>query len=372
MAVTVSDIIRVLDSLAPRTLAEEWDNVGLQIGDPNQSVKSVWISLDPTLQVVGAACRSHVDLLVTHHPLFFRPLKSIGLHTPVGAIIDLATRHQLAIVAAHTNLDSAVGGINDILARRLGLNDLKPLTAKHEQQRFKLVMYAPDTIEQKVIGLLGSALAESCGEARPRSVHCVRSLEWGIPGKGQLQEEAYAAEGRRDNIRLEIELGNNDLNKVVDTLAGNELGERVEMSVLPLICVDSGQGLGRVGNLDRVMDLKSFARMVKKKLGLETLKFAGDPGLKVQRAAVCSGSGAGLLADFFACGAQVYVSGDLRYHDARDVEAANLGLVDIGHFASENLIVEALTDRLNTMLTEHQMAVSVKACGLEKDPFAVL
>ena len=281
MAITLSDIIHILDNLAPPFLAEEWDNCGLQIGDPAGSVTKIWVALDPTLQVVEAACAQKVDLLITHHPLIFKPLKSIEFNTPIGAVLNLATRQNLAIFAAHTNLDSAAGGLNDILAGRIGLKNLKPLVAGKVIKRYKYDNY-------------------------------------------------------------------------------------------PLISHEHRPGIGRVGYLGTAMDLKSFARVIKKEMGLKIIKFAGDPHLTIKKAAVCAGSGSSLIANFFASGAQVYISGDMRYHDARDVEAANLGVIDIGHFSSECFIAEDLAARLSTIFVESGIQVSVEACDIEKDPFEVL
>jgi dinuclear metal center YbgI/SA1388 family protein len=278
---TVSDIIKVLDSVAPQALAEAWDNVGLQVGDPERTVKNIWIALDPTYQVVKAACRQKVDLLVTHHPLLFKPLQSLNFRTPVGSIIDLAVRHHLTIFAAHTNLDSALGGINDILAGRIGLYDLKPLVRAHGCQR-------------------------------------------------------------------------------------------IENDVDPLVAPDQDVGIGRVGLLESAVDLQTLANEIKNKLKLRYLKLSGDPALPVKKVAICSGSGGSLLADFFASGAQVFISGDLRYHDARDVEASNLGLIDIGHFASEHLIIGVLAEKLAGIFADLKMNPTVKACDIEKDPFTVL
>ena len=284
MVHTLSDIIRILDNLAPPFLAEDWDNCGLQLGDPAWPVTKIWVALDPTLQVVEAACAQKVDLLITHHPLIFKPLKSIEFQTPLGAVLNMATRHNLAIFAAHTNLDSTAGGLNDILARRLGLKDLKPL---------------------------------------------------------------------------------------VPLVAGGEI-KQFKDDIDPLIPRECGPGIGRVGHLGKAMDLKSLARAIKKKMGLKVIKFAGDPHLSIKKAAVCTGSGSSLLGDFFASGAQVYISGDMRYHDARDVEAANLGIIDIGHFSSECFIAEDLAARLSTIFVESGIEVSVEACDIEKDPFEVL
>ncbi len=274
MAHTLSDIIDILDRLVPPLLAEEWDNSGLQLGDLNRPVEKIWVALDPTLQVVQAACDQQVDLLITHHPLIFKPLKSIEFHTPIGAVINLAIRHDLAIFAAHTNLDSVPGGLNDILALRFGLKDLKPLA----------------------------------------------------PGPG-------------------IELPGAPENKA---------------------------GIGRVGTFDTAMDLKSLARSIKKEMKLKSIKFAGDPKLLVKKAAVCTGSGSSLLKEFFASGAQVYISGDMRYHDARDVEATNLGVIDIGHFSSESFVALDFAALLQDQFEDRRISVAVEACGIEKDPFEVL
>lgn len=277
MIATVSDIIDVMNTLAPHLLAEEWDNVGLQIGDPQQEVKNIWIALDPTLPVLDAACRENVDLLITHHPLIFRPLKSIDFQTPLGSLLNMAVRHRLAVFSAHTNLDIVAGGINDILSERIGLTNLKIL--------------------------------------------------------------------RKTSAPCKIQSSDTD---------------------------GSAQGLGRIGTLESSLELITFAKVIKKKMGIKTIRFAGNPSLTVKEVAVCSGSGSGLLADFFASGAQVYVSGDLKYHDARDVEAANLGIIDIGHFSSEKLIIHALSERLKEILPARGFEVNVVACDLEKDPFLVL
>ena len=276
MAATVADIIKVMETMAPLRLAEEWDNVGLQVGQLDWPVRSIWVALDPLYDVVDGACRNGVDLLITHHPLIFSPLRCINFDTPVGSVIQAAAGHKLAIFAAHTNFDSAADGINDVLAFRIGLEDLTVLK---------------------------------------RGDH---------PGEDSATD---------------------DMQK---------------------------QGLGRVGELKETMELLPFALSIKEKLGLKYIKFAGKPDLPVRRAAVCSGSGSSLMKDFYSSGAQVFISGDLRYHDAREVEALNLGLIDMGHFASEYLMVEVLAKRLDKILAADGKDIKVEACRLENDPFLVL
>jgi len=353
-----------MDNLAPPALAEEWDNVGLQVGDPGRTVKTIWIALDPTYPVVKAACRQKVDLLVTHHPLIFKPLQSLNFSTPEGAIIDLAVRHHLAIFAAHTNLDSAPGGINDILAGRIGLNDLKPLATAKDRQRFKMVVHVPREVEPQMTRLLF--------QTRFETGYPLKGSSSVMPVNGIVANRDTGKILHEDQLRIEIEVCPDELASVIKDLAEFQPDDQIRYDVYPLIAPGEGAGIGRIGSLGSALDLKSLALMIKKKLKLRNLKFAGDPALSVKKVAVCSGSGASLLANFFASGAQVFISGDLRYHDARAVEASNLGLIDIGHFPSEHLIVDVLAERLASIFADSKINLTVKACDIEKDPFTVL
>ena len=119
MVATVADIAKIMETIAPSWLAEKWDNVGLQIGDPLWPVKKIRVALDPTREVVESCCEDGIDLLLTHHPLIFKPLKRIDLGTPQGSLFEKAIAHRMAIYAAHTNFDRLAGGLNDILARKI-------------------------------------------------------------------------------------------------------------------------------------------------------------------------------------------------------------------------------------------------------------
>ena len=271
MTITVSDVMTAMESLAPAALAEKWDNPGLQVGHPLWRVDRIQVALDPTPEVVKAAINQEVDMLVTHHPLIFSPIKNLDLSTPMGHLLELAFSHQLAIFSAHTNLDVVQDGVNDTLARVLGLSDVVWLD--------------------------------------------------GLPGDvGQLSTRQ------------------------------------------PF-------GFGRMGALAHEMSLKELAVWVKTKLNLPTVKTAGLPDLKISRVAACGGSGSSLMKAFFASGAQVFVSGDLKYHDARDAEALNLGLVDIGHFGSEQLVLDILAKELDKQLAKKDFGGIVDISEIEKDPF---
>jgi len=372
MNVKIADIIKVMEGFAPSRLAEEWDNVGLQIGQKEWPVRNIWVALDPLPEVVGAACENNVDLLITHHPLIFQPLKSIDINTPVGSAIQTAIRNQLSIFVAHTNLDSVKDGVNDLLAARIGLKNLKVLGRAFEPESCKLVVYVPVEYEKKVLDALfeteaGKIGSYTCCSFRNEGKGTFRPGISAKPVYGKIGEISHTNE-----VRIETIVYRDNLQSVIEQLRESHPYETMAYDVYPLSMSENGQGLGRIGELDNDTELYSLALMVKKKLGIESVKVSGRYELPVNKVAICSGSGSGLIRDFLSSAAQVYISGDLRYHDARAVEAANLGLIDIGHFASEHLIVEGLAKRLLEIFSENGIDVKVEACGLEKDPFMIL
>jgi dinuclear metal center YbgI/SA1388 family protein len=263
MATTVADIVRILEALASPSLAETWDNVGLQVGDPRRTVATVWTALDPAPRVIRAACDARVDLLVTHHPLIFRALKRIDGATAQGASILDAVTHGLAIYAMHTNFDAAAGGLNDVLAERIGLRRVEPLSAE----------------------------------------------------------------------------------------AGS---------------------VGRVGRVAPGRSVRALAQLVKRKLRIDRVRVAGDPGMRIERVALVAGSGGSLVSLFLESQAELFITGDLRYHDAREIEAAGKAAIDIGHFHSEQMMAEDVAARLRRRLQQRRPPVHVEACTLESDPFLFL
>ena len=280
----VDDIIKSMEAIAPQYLAQTWDNVGLQIGNPGWTVNRVMVALDPTFSVVQLCCEKKVDLLITHHPLIFQPIKAIDFSSPLGAIIEMVTRHHLAIFSAHTNLDIVSGGLNDIISTKIGLTSLRLLSP-----------------------------VEQIDSNRPHETtgHRIYSLP----------------------------------------------GEKVET------------GFGRIGELDKPISFAAFARDIKSKFALKHLKVSGPPDLLVQKVAVCTGSGSSLMKCFLNSDAQVFITGDLRYHDARDAEINNRGIIDIGHFNSEHLMVEFICHYLEIFLQENSFNAIVQPYDDEKDPF---
>ena len=265
------DIVSVIEHLAPPALAEQWDNCGLQVGSLQWPVKKVWIALDPLLEVVRAAVGQKIDLLVTHHPLLFKPLRSIDVETPVGKIVETALTARMAVYSAHTNLDSAAEGLNHIFAGLIGLHDLVPM------------------------------------------VPCDAS----------------------------------------------EAGRQGEATA----------GMGRLGRLAHPLTLAELAHRIRIRFKLPAVKIVGEPEAMVDRVAVCSGSGSSLLDAFLNSDAQVYLTGDLRYHDARRVEDDGRAMIDVGHFASEHIFIDPLVAHLRQAARHAGWSVDIEPCRIERDPF---
>jgi dinuclear metal center YbgI/SA1388 family protein len=367
--VTLRDIIEVMEEIAPASLAQDGDKIGLQVGHQDWHIDKIWVALDPTDGIVAEACRQGVSLLITHHPLIFYPLTAVDLETPTGSIIQAALQKKVAIFCAHTNLDSAVGGVNDTLAERLGLQDTTVLKPSDQVDLYKVVVFVPVGYEEKILHALfesGAGINEKYTHRsfRTKGVGTFKAGHTAMPFMGRAGEINHSTE-----YRIEALVRNKDLSRVIRSLERTHPYDEMAYDVYATGVGTSKAGLGRIGNLVRDFTLQAIAQSIKESLGLNTVKVVGDPRQSIRRVAVCSGSGRGLLKDFLASDAQVYVSGDLGYHDGRSVEALGRALIDIGHFASEHLVVEGLAAGLKSALSKRGYMVDVRACTQERDCF---
>lgn len=372
MTVQVADVAAIMAALAPPELAEEWDNCGLQVGDPRWPVRRIMVALDPLPEVVQEACDHEIDLLVTHHPLLMRSPKKIDFSDTLGGIVSRCATHQLAIYAAHTNLDAAVGGLNDHLADLLQLHQRRPMAAAAGPSLAKLVVFVPAEAEAAVRTALFSAGAGEIG----RYSHCAFRLEGQgsfLPGKGS--RPAVGEVGRDetvDEVRLETLIPTGCLDNALALAEKAHPYETMAWDAYPLLTMEKRAGLGRVGDLSAAMPLEALARSVKTALGTASVRVVGDPQMSVTTIALCTGGGGSLLADFFSSGAHVFITGDVRYHDARSVEAAGKGMIDVGHFASERIVVNHLVTQLGERLAACRPRVSIQAATSEQEPFILV
>ena len=372
MTATIEDMIYIMEGIAPPNLAEKWDNIGLQVGQKDWIVNSVWIALDPLMEVVEAACQAQIDLLITHHPLIFNPLKSIDFDSPVGQIIKLASENRLSIFTAHTNFDSASGGMNDIFASRLGMMNLRPLLRGGAERIYKLVVYVPSELEPALFSALFDAGA---GVLDNYQRYTFRTRGTATFLSTQVEDEMNRNSGHRgegEEVRIELVVSTYELPGLLNRLKSIHPAENLKYEIIPLYQPETRQGIGRCGDLPNQTDLKSFVELVKRIFGLKTVRMVGEPDLAIQKVAVCTGSGGGLVSHFLASQADVFISGDIKYHEAREVQAAKKAVIDIGHFASEHIMVPELTEQLQAAITSKNLEVSVSPCHIERDPFILI
>lgn len=369
---TVADMISLMNEIAPPRLAEEWDNPGLQFGDPDGSVSRVMVSLDPTPAVVRGACDAGAELLITHHPLLFRPVKKIDLLTPLGRMIEVAARHRLAVFCAHTNLDAVSGGLNDIFAEKLGLRDIAVLgPAASVEDAFKLVVYVPEDHCRRVLDVFleggqGVVGQYSCCTFRQAGIGTFRPGPTSRPMMGGPGETVHANE-----YRIEATVASSAVKALLSRIGEVHPYETIAWDLYPLHPESSDHGLGRIGMLPEPMDLAMLVRRVKSAMGIGWVRVAGAHDRLIRKAVVCTGSGSGLLADFLASGADVLISGDLRYHDARELEMHDRAVIDVGHFPSEQMMMDLIQQKLSSKCREKNYDVIVDTWQKERDPFVM-
>jgi len=365
----LSEIVGIINKIAPPDLAESWDNSGLQLGDPNAEISRIMVALDPAPAVIDAALASSCQLLVTHHPLIFTPQKNISTSTPQGRLIHAAISGGLAIISMHTSYDMADNGLNDLLSERLGLIDCMPLRAVARQELVKLVAFVPGDHLERVRTALFPA-AESLG--------AYRDCSFAAGGEGTFTPLDGAAPfigtiGTLERVqeqRLEMLFRRANVARAIKTLLAVHPYQEPAFDIYPLLNEGNKLGLGRVGLLASPLVLEDYASKVGERLHAPALRYVGKPAAIIKKVALCSGSGASLLRDALRAGADCLVTGDVKYHEARDAEDLGIALIDAGHFPTEHIMVAAVSRQLQQMITKAGFAgCEVLPCLAESDPF---
>ena len=364
----VQDLAGLLNRLYPPWLAEEWDNVGLQIGDPMTPVEQVLVALDPTPLALETARKTGCRMLLTHHPLIFKPLKQILTSTETGTLVHNAILYGIAVFAAHTNLDRAAEGLNGWLAERLGLSEVQTLE-EIRNGLLKLVVYVPSGHEEKVAEALFAAGAGHIGRYdrcsfRVRGEGTFRAGPGSSPFLG-----APGTSERVEEVRLETVVPRELGEKIRRKMLQAHPYEEVAYDLLPLENIRNDVGLGCFGRLPEPIPLEQFAVQIKQALGIPAVRMIGERRRPISKVAVCGGSGASLIGEARRRGAEVLVTGDIKYHEARSAEAQGLALIDAGHFHTEKIVISQLARRLRVETQKEGWPVRILEMEGEQDPF---
>lgn len=346
---TVRDVARAVDLIAPPSLAESWDNCGLQVGDPAANVGRVLVALTPLAEVFDEAEEAGADFLLFHHPLVFGSLTSIDTGRYPGDLISRAITSGLAVHAAHTSYDSAPDGVSVALARALGLPGPLEVISPRGGLR-KLVVFVPEEALDDVSEALNTAGAGVIGDY----TRCTfRTPGTGTFLPGEASDPYSGKRGRlqrEDEVRLETVVAAHDADRALRHAREAHPYEEMACDLYPVEGRPEGCGLGRVGDLPGPLSPQELTQRVSEALGFEA-RLAADPGAgEVRRVAVLGGSGGSFLAEAAASGAQAYVTGDLSYHDALDAEHLSLAAIDAGHGPSEFPALAPLAGRLGELV----------------------
>jgi dinuclear metal center YbgI/SA1388 family protein len=378
---TLADVVRALETRYPPRTAEQWDRVGLAVGDPAAPVRRVLFAVDPVAAVVDEAQEWDADLLVTHHPLLLRPVHSVAATTYKGALVHRLVRAGCGLYTAHTNADSAHGGVAEALADVLGLVGTVPLVAADAPALDKHVVMAPVDVADALVDAMAAAGAGHVG--------AYERCAWTTTGQGTFTPlegatPAIGEVGRRETlpeVRVEMVAARGLRARVVAAMRAAHPYEEPAFDVLELAALPGDTGLGRVGTLPEPVPLVRFAADVAAAVPAtaQGVRWAGDPDMPVRRVAVLGGSGDSLFDAVRAADVDAYVTADLRHHPASEQQERAAfesaggpprpALVDLAHAASEWVWLPRAAASLRADLAAQGTTVETRVSTRRTDPW---
>ncbi len=334
----IREITSYLDSVAPPAYQESYDNAGLIIGDPETTITSALITLDVTEAVIDEAIEIGCELIISHHPILFKGIKRLNGNSFVERCVIKAIKNDIAIYAAHTNLDSVMGGVNSKICEKIGLTNTRIL-APAKDHLLKLVTFIPEDHLDKVREAVFAAGAGEIGKYDKCSFNAegsgtFRAGDETNPYVGEIGEFHFEKE-----IRFETILFKHSKNKVINALLKSHPYEEVAYDLYPLENSLPEVGAGMIGELPGAENEVDFLSGLLDIFGCKTIRHTYLLGKPVRKVAVCGGSGSFLLPAAIAAGADIFVTADMKYHDFFDAEEKII-IADIGHYESEQFTKE--------------------------------
>lgn len=340
----IADIISYLETLAPPSLQENYDNAGLLTGDPETEITGALVCLDSIEEIIDEAISLNCNLIIAHHPIIFSGLKKINGKNYIERTIIKAIKNDIAIYAIHTNLDNVRMGVNEMIARKLELLDCKILAPKKGLLK-KLVTFIPTNHAEKLRQALFEAGAGHIGHYD----HCSFSLEGTGSFRGDDASTPYVGEKGEEHhepeTRIEVIYPAVSERQILFALRQNHPYEEIAYDIYLLENKHPEIGAGLIGRLKHPTDEFLFLRFVKSAMQTPSIRHTAFKGKNVERVAICGGSGSFLLQDAIAAGADVFITADFKYHQFFDADN-RIVVADIGHYESEQFTIELITGLL--------------------------
>lgn len=343
---TIADVAGFLRRFAPPRLAASWDNVGLLLGDDTASVDRIITCLTVTPESAAEAIDERAQLIVSHHPILFRPTQRLTTATPEGRVLLSLAQANVAVYSPHTAFDNTAGGINDVLARGLQLTDVQPLRKQDAPGQCKVVIFVPDSDLTKVSDAVFAAGAGQIGQYRECSF---RLAGTGTFFGTDATNPTVGQKGHREEVaewRLEAVCPEANVESVIAAMRQAHSYEEPAYDVYPLRAERNRVGQGRIGLLPEKLSLQNLAATVKRALHATHVQLVGDASRMVQRIAVACGAAGEFLGDAIAQQADVFLTGEVRFHDCLAAKAQGIALLLPGHYATERCGVDALAEVL--------------------------
>jgi dinuclear metal center YbgI/SA1388 family protein len=364
----ISELMRTLASVAPLRLAADWDNTGLLLGDAGNSLQKVLVCLTVTPAVVNEAVVEKANIIVAHHPVMFRGVKSLSTLTPEGRLLWPLLKHNIAVYSPHTAYDDAPGGINDGLASRLNLSKVRALRPAPAPGAYKVVVFVPHQNLESVMQAMFQAGAGTIGN--------YTQCGFRLAGRGtffgnESANPAIGVPGRREEVeefRFETIVPAGCLEDVIGALRKAHMYEEPAYDIYPLhpstLKSRTLEGQGRIGVLPEATPLRLLAQRVKTQLRTETVQVVGNLDRMVSVVGIACGAAGEFLKDAEREGADVFLTGELRFHECLRAESAGMAVLLPGHYATERPGVEDLAVKLQTLCP----TLKIWASNQETDP----
>lgn len=370
--VTIKEFMTVYESFVPKNLAIGKDPIGLHFGHPNQEITKMMTTLDVRPEVVQEAIENDVDFILAHHPPIFKPVARFDESDPQQKMYADIIRHNIGVYASHTNLDVVDGGMNDWLAEALKLKNIRQLSSTTRTPFFKLTVFVP------LDGL--SAVLSAAHEAGAGQVDDdYEDVSYAVKGKGRFTPigEANPTIGNIgdkevvEEERIEMLVKEADISQVIQAIKEAHPYEVPVYDIYKLEYAGDQQGIGRVGELENDMSLKEFIDYVSKTFDVSGLRYVqpiSEEDIRVKTVAICGGDGGSFYKDVLKAKADVYITGDVYYHTAHDMQAAGLPVIDPGHHI-ESICIPMLANLVNDWKKEHNWSIKVIESKTKTEPF---
>lgn len=361
--------IERFEAYCPQWLAEAGDPVGLHIGTVNKKIDRVMVTLDVRPEVVAEAIEKNVDLIIAKHPPIFRPVKRLDTDDLQTKMYADLLRHDIAVFAAHTNMDIIDNGLNDWFCELLGIQNTSYLTKTHTITYKKLAVYVPVDAAAKMRKVLGQAGVGLQGDYNNTSYSLIGTGRFtptvganptiGVIGKEETVQEA----------KIEVIFPETIESKVIQAMLGAHPYEEPAYDVYQIENISKEFGLGRVGHLNEAVSLKEFVATIKETFNLEGLRIvAEDENKLIQRVAICGGSGEKFFRDALKKQADVYITGDVYYHTGHDMLTEGLTVIDPGHYI-EQLCKPKLVELFNQWKKDYNWDITFIESEVNTNPF---